>query len=78
MSNIQITQGDFEKKLKLQFAPGIKAETPYFQLAEQFSLRPSSVATRQSSSKLDSALAAPSVPNQKIVVFSSNYELIRT
>ena len=54
---------------------GIKAGTPYFQLAEQFGLRPSSVATRQSSSKLDSALAAPLVPNQKIVVFSSNYEL---
>ena len=54
---------------------GIKAGTPYFQLAEQFGLRPSSVATRQSSSELDSALAAPSVLNQKIAVFSSNYEL---
>ena len=54
---------------------GIKAGTPYYQLAEQFGLRPSSVATRQSSSELDSALAAPSVPNQKIAVFSSNYEL---
>ena len=41
MANIQIIQGDFEKKLKLQFAPGIKAGTPYFQLAEQFGLRPS-------------------------------------
>lgn len=28
MSNIQIIQGDFEKKLKLQFAPGIKAGFP--------------------------------------------------
>ena len=54
---------------------GIKAGTPYYQLAEQFGLRPSSVATRQSSSELDSALAAPSVLNQKIAVFSSNYEL---
>ena len=25
MANIQIIQGDFEQKLKLQFAPGIKA-----------------------------------------------------
>ena len=24
MANIQIIQGDFEQKLKLQFAPGIK------------------------------------------------------
>ena len=54
---------------------GIKAGTPYYQLAEQFGLRPFSVATRQSSSELDSALAAPSVLNQKIAVFSSNYEL---
>ena len=28
MANIQIIQGDFEKKLKLQFAPGIKAGFP--------------------------------------------------
>ena len=54
---------------------GIKAGTPYFQLAQQFPNQkigpwPSSVATRQSSSELDSALAAPSV-----AVFSSNYEL---
>ena len=28
MANIQIIQGDFEKKLKLQFAPGIKAVFP--------------------------------------------------
>ena len=28
MTNIQIIQGDFEQKLKLQFAPGIKAEFP--------------------------------------------------
>jgi len=56
-------------------AMGIKAGTPYFQLAQQFGLPPSSVATRQSSNKFDSALAAPSVPNQKIAVFSSNYEL---
>ena len=54
---------------------GIKAGTPYFQLAEQFpnqkiGFQPSSVATRQSSNSFDSALAAPSV-----VVFSSNYEL---
>ena len=28
MTNIQIIQGDFEKKLKLQFAPGIRAGFP--------------------------------------------------
>ena len=28
MANIQIIQGNFEKKLKLQFAPGIKAGFP--------------------------------------------------
>ena len=28
MANIQIIQGDFEKKLKLQFAPGIRAGFP--------------------------------------------------
>lgn len=28
MANIQIIQGDFEQKLKLQFAPGIKAGFP--------------------------------------------------
>lgn len=28
MANIQIIQGDFEKKLNLQFAPGIKAGFP--------------------------------------------------
>lgn len=28
MSNIRVIQGDFEKKLKLQFAPGIKAGFP--------------------------------------------------
>ena len=28
MANIQIIQGDFEKKLKLQFAPGIRAVFP--------------------------------------------------
>ena len=66
----------FAHELKSNQTPiKVKAGTPYFQMAEQFGLRPSSVATRQSSSKLDSALAAPSVPNQKIVVFSSNYEL---
>ena len=40
---------------------GIKAGTPYFQLKDLFGLRPTSVATRQSSNKFDSALAAPSV-----------------
>ena len=54
---------------------GIKAGTPYFQLAEQFGLRPSSGATRQCSNLFDIALAASSVPNEKIAVFSSNYEL---
>ena len=54
---------------------GIKAGTPYYQLAQQFGLRPSSVATRQSPNESDAALAAPSVPDQKIAVFSSNYEL---
>jgi DNA polymerase V len=28
MANIQIIQGDFEQKLKLQFAPSIKAGFP--------------------------------------------------
>ena len=28
MSSIRVIQGDFEKKLKLQFAPGIKAGFP--------------------------------------------------
>ena len=28
MANIQIIQGGFEQKLKLQFAPGIKAGFP--------------------------------------------------
>ena len=28
MANIQIIQGNFEKKLKLQFAPGIRAGFP--------------------------------------------------
>ena len=28
MANIQIIQGDFEKKLKLQFAPSISAGSP--------------------------------------------------
>ena len=28
MANIQIIQGDFEKKLKLQFAPGIRTGFP--------------------------------------------------
>ena len=28
MANIKIIQGGFEQKLKLQFAPGIKAEFP--------------------------------------------------
>ena len=28
MASIQIIQGDFEKKLKLQFAPGIRAGFP--------------------------------------------------
>ena len=28
MTNIQIIQGDFEKKLKLQFAPGIRSGFP--------------------------------------------------
>ena len=56
-------------------ALGIKAGTPYFQLAQQFGLQPTSVTTRQNPCELGSALAVPSVPNQKIVVFSSNYEL---
>ena len=56
-------------------ALGIKEGTPYFQLAQQFGLQPTSVATRQNPSELGSALAAPSVPGQKIAVFSSNYEL---
>ena len=54
---------------------GIKAGTPYFQLKNQLGLRPTSVATRQSSNVFDFALAAPSVPFQEIAVFSSNYEL---
>ena len=56
-------------------AMGIKAGVPFYQLAEQFGLRPTSVATRQRPNEFDFALAAPSVPNQKIAVFSSNYEL---
>ena len=54
---------------------GIKAGTPYFQLAQQFGLRPTSDATRQCPYEYDITLAAPSVPNEKIAVFSSNYEL---
>ena len=33
MTNIQIIQGDFEKKLKLQFAPGIRAMASFPSLA---------------------------------------------
>jgi DNA polymerase V len=54
---------------------GIKEGTPFFQLAEQLGFRPTSVATRQSPNEFDFALTAPSVPYQKIAVFSSNYEL---
>ena len=54
---------------------GIKEGTPYFQLAQQLGIRPTSVTTRQSPNEFDFALAAPSVPYQKIAVFSSNYEL---
>ena len=54
---------------------GIKAGTPYFQLAQQFGLRPTSDATRQCPYEYDITLAAPSVPYEKIAVFSSNYEL---
>ena len=56
-------------------AMGVKAGTPFFQLAEQLGFRPTSVATRQRPNEFDFALAAPSVPYQKIAVFSSNYEL---
>jgi DNA polymerase V len=56
-------------------AMGIKEGTPYFQLEQLLGLRPTSVATRQSSNMFDFALTAPSVPYQKIAVFSSNYEL---
>ena len=54
---------------------GIKAGTPYFQLVQQFGLRPTSDATRQCPYEYDITLAAPSVPYEKIAVFSSNYEL---
>ena len=54
---------------------GIKAGMPYFQLAQQLGLRPTSDATRQCSNMFDITLAAPSVPYKKIAVFSSNYEL---
>lgn len=54
---------------------GIKAGMPYFQLAQQLGLRPTYDATRQCPYEYDITLAAPSVPNQKIAVFSSNYEL---
>jgi DNA polymerase V len=56
-------------------ALGIKAGTPYYQLAQQFGLQPTAVTTRQNPSERGCVLATPSVPNQKIVVFSSNYEL---
>ena len=54
---------------------GIKAGMPYFQLQQQFGLRPTSDATRQCSNMFDITLAAPSVPYNDIAVFSSNYEL---
>ena len=56
-------------------ALGIKAGMPYFQLQQQFGLRPTSDATRQCSNMFDITLAAPSVPYNDIAVFSSNYEL---
>ena len=54
---------------------GIKAGTPYFQLVEQLSLRPTFDEARQCPNMFDITLAAPSVPYKKIAVFSSNYEL---
>ena len=42
-------------------AMGIKEGTPFFQLKQQFGLRPTSVTTQQSSNAFDFALTAPSV-----------------
>ena len=65
-------------------AMGIKEGIPYFQLAQQYGLQPTSDTARQSSwtsqaspasPSANEFLAAPSVPDAKIAVFSSNYEL---
>ena len=56
-------------------AMGVKEGTPYFQLAQQLGFRPISDATGQTSNAFVFAVTAPSVPYQKIAVFSSNYEL---
>ena len=56
-------------------AMGVKEGTPYFQWAQQLGFRPISDATGQTSNAFVFAVTAPSVPYQKIAVFSSNYEL---
>ena len=44
---------------------GVKEGTPYFQLAQQLGIRPTSVTTRQRSNEFVFALTAPSVPSRR-------------
>ena len=66
-------------------AMGVKEGVPFYQLVQQFGLQPTSSATPQgsgtsqaaepSANEFEFTLANPSVPYQKMAVFSSNYEL---
>ncbi len=54
---------------------GVKEGMPFFQLAQQLGIHHTAVTNRQKTNEFVFTISTPSVPYQKIAVFSSNYEL---